>query len=231
MNLRKKSVSGVVVPSVVGRKAVPEKSLMSPTARVAVIDTRRGAGVCAAGHMQRIYFTALTPEQYIATEAHRQVIGDRVCPRCEKGRLYRHGTYGRGITGLVGQVLGLFVARFLCLACGGTVSYLPSFALSYRLVQAATFEAFLDGRFNRVDVQRRQSVLEDYRRRMTRFGVVVVRTVGCGFGRAPPAEGGAVWPWLKTACGGIESATRLLVAQFRITAFKRYQCHQPAGVR
>ena len=147
-----------------------------------------------------------------------------------KGRLHRHGTYGRGITGLVGQLLWLFVARFICLACGHTVSYLPNFALSYRIVQVATFEAFLDGKIDRRDVQRWQSVLADYRRRMTRFAVVLVRTVGCGFGRAPPADGGAGWPWLKGAYGGVASATRLLVAQFRITLFRRYQCHQPAEV-
>jgi len=180
--------------------------------------------------MQRIYFTALTPEGYIASEAHRQVIADRICPRCGKGRLHRHGTYGRGITGLVGQLLSLLVARFICGVCDHTVSYLPSFALSYRLVQVATFEAFLDGMLDRVDVQRWQSVLGDYRRRMTRFAAVLVRTVGCGFGRAPPTEGGAVWPWLKVACGGIESATRLLVATFKLTLFRRYQCHQPAEV-
>lgn len=180
--------------------------------------------------MQRIYFTALTPEQYIASEAHLQVIGDIICPRCGKGRLHRHGTYDRGITGMLGQLLSLLVARFICCGCDHTVSYLPSFALSYRLVQVATFEAFLDGKMDRVDVQRWQSVLEDYRRRMTRFAEIVVRTVGCGFGRAPPAAGGAVWSWLKGACGGIESATRLLVATFKITLFRRYQCHQPAEV-
>jgi transposase-like protein len=79
--------------------------------------------------MQRIYFTALTPEQYIASEAHRQVSADIICPRCGKGRLHRHGTYGRGITGMVGQLLRLLVARFICLVCGHTVSYLPTFAL------------------------------------------------------------------------------------------------------
>jgi hypothetical protein len=180
--------------------------------------------------MQRIYFTALTPEQYIASEAHRQVRADIICPRCGEGRLHGHGTYGRGITGMVGQLIGLLVARFICLVCGHTVSYLPNFAFAYRIVQVATFEAFLDWQIDRVDVQRWQTVLADYRRRMTRFAVVLVRTVGCGFGRAPPADGGAVWPWLKGACGGLESATRLLVAQFRITLFRRYQCHQPAGV-
>jgi len=178
--------------------------------------------------MQRIHPTALTPEQYIATEAHRQVIGELVCPRCGKGRLHRHGKYDRGITGLVGQLLGVCVARFLCLACGGTVSYLPSFALSYRIVQAATFEAFLDRKIDRSDVQHWQSVVQDYQRRMIRFAPELVRTVGCGFGRAPPAEAGAVWSWLKGACDGLPSAARLLVANFRITLFRRYQCHQPA---
>lgn len=178
--------------------------------------------------MQRIYFTAQTPEEYIASEAHRQVIADLVCPQCRKGRLQRHGTYGRGITGVLGQLLSLLVARFLCGICDHTVSYLPSFALSYRLVQVATFEAFLDGKIDRVDVQRWQSVLADYRRRMTRFAVALVRTVGCGLGRAPPAQGGAVWSWLKGACGGVEPATRLLVATFKITLFRRYQCHQSA---
>lgn len=180
--------------------------------------------------MQRIYFTALSPEEYIVSEAHRQVIAETLCPRCGKGRLQRHGSYGRGSTGLLGQLLSLLVARFICGGCDHTVSYLPSFALSYRLVRAATFEAFLDGMLDRVDVQRWQSVLGDYRRRMTRFAKIVVRTVGCGLGRAPPAEGGAVWPWLKGACGGVESATRLLVATFNLTLFRRYQCHQPAVV-
>ena len=180
--------------------------------------------------MQRIYLTALSPEEYVASEAHRQVIAELICPRCGKGRLRRHGTYRRGITGMVGQLLWLLVARFICLVCAHTVSYLPSFALSYRIVQVATFEAFLDGMLDRVAVQRWQSVLADYRRRMTRFAEVVVRTVGCGFGRAPPVAGGAVWSWLKGACGGMESATRLLVATFHITLFRRYQCHQPAEV-
>ncbi|MBI4621968.1 MAG: hypothetical protein HY736_01960 [Verrucomicrobia bacterium] len=81
--------------------------------------------------MQRIYLTALSPEEYIATEAHRQVTADIVCPRCGKGRLQRHGKYGRGITGLLGQLLWLLVARFICGVCDHTVSYLPNFALSY----------------------------------------------------------------------------------------------------
>jgi hypothetical protein len=47
----------------------------------------------------------------------------------------------------------------------------------YRIVRVATFEAFLDGMIDRIDVQHWQSVLADYRRRMTRFAGIVVRTV------------------------------------------------------
>ena len=102
--------------------------------------------------MQRIYPKALTPEQYITSEAHRQVIADLICPRCGKGRLQRHGKYGRGITRVLGQLLWLFVARFIRCMYDHAVSYLPSFALSYRIVQVATFEAFLDAMLDRVEI-------------------------------------------------------------------------------
>ncbi|MBE7537893.1 MAG: hypothetical protein HS122_05730 [Opitutaceae bacterium] len=180
--------------------------------------------------MQRIHPTALSPEQYIETEAHRQVRGEGLCPRCGKGRLQRHGFYSRGVTGVAGQELRVLVARFICAACRGTVSYLPGFALSYRLVQVSTFEAFLEGEFWRREVQRWLSVLEDYRRRMLGYATELWRRVGCGLGRAPPASSRAMWPWLKAACGGLTSAARRLVAEFRTTLFRQYQCHQPAGV-
>ncbi len=178
--------------------------------------------------MQRIYPCEQTPEQYLETEGHRQVRSELSCPRCgSRGPLHRHGGYPRDITGGVGQVLRIWIARFLCLGCGRTVSYLPDFALSYRLVRVATFEAFLDGKQERHEVQRWQVLLQDYRRRMAAFAGYVWRVVGCGFGRAPPGNGRS-WPWLREACGSLSSAARQLVAEFRIGLFRRYQCHQPA---
>jgi len=178
--------------------------------------------------MQRILPWAQTPEVYWASEAHREVRAETVCPRCGTlGPLHRHGTYPRSITGEVMKILEILVARFLCLACCRTVSYLPEFALSYRLVRAATFEAFLAGERGRVDVQRWETHLVTYRRRMEVFAPELGRRIGCGLGRAPPRDG-RLWPWLKEACGGIEPATRRLVGEFKVTLFKRYQCHQPA---
>jgi len=178
--------------------------------------------------VQRIYPCELTPEEYVATEAHCQVRPDEICPICgECDCLQCHGTYERGITQKTGIVGSMSVARFLCVKTGRTVSYLPSFALSYRLVQASTFEAFLEGRLDRRDVQRWAELLRQYSRRMRVFGSELLRVVGGGFGRAPPAPS-ALWPYLKEACGSLAAATRRLVTQFNITLFGRYQCHQPA---
>jgi hypothetical protein len=178
--------------------------------------------------MQCIYHCDLTPEEYVATKAHLQVRPDEICPICgECDCLECHGTYERGITNGQGKIDSMSVARFLCVKTGRTVSYLPSFALSYRVVQASTFEAYLEGRFDRRDVQRWAELLRQYSRRMRVFGAELLRVVGGGFGRAPPAPS-ALWPYLKEACGSLAAATRRLVTQFKITLFARYQCHQPA---
>ena len=142
--------------------------------------------------VQRIYLCDLTPEEYVATEAHRQIRPDEICPICGGcDCLQAHGTYERGITQKTGIVGSMCVARFLCVETGRTVSYLPSFALSYRLVQASTFEAFLEGRLERQDVQRWAELLRQYSRRMRVFGAELLRVVGGGFGRAPPAPSAA----------------------------------------
>lgn len=178
--------------------------------------------------MQRIYPWESTIEQYVESEGHRQVEGERVCPRCRRaGRLHRHGGYSRWVTNATGAAVAIIVARFLCQGCERTVSYLPSFALSYRLVRTATVEAFLDGRHEGRDVQAYEALLRAYRRRMQSFAREMIRVVGFGLGLDPPPVAG-LWRWLKEACGGLAAATRQLVTHFRVTTLRRYQCHQPA---
>jgi transposase-like protein len=178
--------------------------------------------------MQRIEECASSAEEYVQSEGHRQVRPELSCPQCgRRQRLHRHGSYGRSVTGAVGKVLRILVARFLCRGCRRTVSYLPGFALSYRVVATATVEAFLDRQSSRRDVQAWELLLRGYERQMAANAAEVVRTVGCGLGRAPPLVEG-LWPWWKAACGSLAAATRQLATQFRITLFRRYQCHQPA---
>jgi|SRR5665213_947384 len=178
--------------------------------------------------MQRVQACEQSPEEYMRSEGHRQVRPELSCPRCgARRRLHRHGCYGRSVTDVVGKAVRILVVRFLCRGCRRTVSYLPWFALPYRVVATATVEAFFGGERRRRDVQAWELLLRGYERRMAAHAAEVVRTVGCGFGRAPPLVEG-LWPWWKAACGSLAAATRQLATQFRITLFKRYQCHQPA---
>ena len=179
--------------------------------------------------MQRVYPCALSPQDYQQIQAHRAVRAEAVCPRCGAAAgLHRHGSYQRWITDKLGGWLRIWIARFWCRACRRTVSYLPDFALPYRLVAVASFAAYLDGRDQERAVQCWQARLREYRRQMDGFATQLVRSVGCGLGRAPPGDG-QLWPWLKEACGSLGAAARELVSTFQIGLFKRYQCHQPAG--
>jgi transposase-like protein len=178
--------------------------------------------------MQRIYPCSLSPEEYLERGAYRKVIPERACPRCgSEGRLHHHGSYERRTTANSGLVIRIMVARFLCIECGGTVSYLPEFALSYRLVQTSTFEAFLDSKLDRRDVQRWFDLLRQYSRKMLDNGIELLRFLGDKYGRGPPGPK-TLWLLLKREFGSLAAATSRLVIQFRITVFGRYQCHQPA---
>ena len=178
--------------------------------------------------MQRIYPCELTVEQYVATEMERQVVAESVCPRCQSARgLRRHGCYGRWVTAEDGAAVLILVARFLCAGCERTISYLPTFALPYRIIAAATFQAFLSGDWRASAVDRWADLLRSYERRMHAFHPQLLRVIGRGLGRAPPG-GKAFWPWLKDACGSMTAATRRLVEHFKITVFRSYQCHQPS---
>lgn len=76
----------------------------------------------------------------------------RCSHRAAKATCLSAGVYQRGVTGALGHSLEILIARFLCRACGGTVSYLPDFALSYRLVAVRSFEAYLDAHYHRREV-------------------------------------------------------------------------------
>jgi hypothetical protein len=200
----------------------------------------RGRVVCgvfvgfplAAGSvaMQRIFSSPWTPEEYVATQAHRQIIPDSVCPSCERATpLHRHGNYPRWVVSVLGALWRLRIARFFCPLCRRTISYLPDFALTYRVLGPDSFGAYLDERHERPDVRRWWTLLSTYRRRFEAFGAELIRSVGAGLGLAPPLSPQGLWPWIKRAGDSLTTVTRRLVTTFRIGLLRRYQCHQPAG--
>lgn len=178
--------------------------------------------------VQRIYKTSLTPQEYSQSQAQQEVIAETYCPHCQSSPLHRHGVYWRWVS-WCSRVVRIAIARFLCPTCKHTVSYLPDFALSYRLVNAMAVEGFFEGLKQSDQVQSWLPVLGSYQGRMERFGPELIQWVGSGLGLAPPSQEEPLWCWLKKACGSLRSATRQLVEEFKITLFHRYQCHQPLG--
>jgi hypothetical protein len=144
-------------------------------------------------------------------------------------KLHRHCRYQRWVVTLLGELLRIWIARFLCPLCRLTVSYLPDFALTYRVLQVQTFEAFLNCEIDRPDVWRFAGLLASYQHRLHQFSSELIRTVGAGLGLPPPRSSQGLWPWLKKAGKGLRPLTRRLVTDFKISLFKRYRCHQPAG--
>lgn len=180
--------------------------------------------------MQRIYRSTWTPEEYVETEAHLQIIPESTCPCCQgKVRLHRHGGYRRWLITRLAEAMLLWIARFLCPACWHTISYLPDFAFSYRPLQPETFQAYIENQVELPDVRRNSEGLRRYKLEIEDFAVELIRTVGAALGRPPPCPPRGFWPWIKKAGEGLRPLTRRLVTDFKITLFKRYRCHQPAG--
>jgi hypothetical protein len=108
------------------------------------------------------------------------------------------------------------------------VSLLPSFALSYRLLNSELAERSLLGRPLQGAEQRWTSLLQSYRRRAQRFSQQLIALIGTGFGLAPPKEPevGTLLSWLTGLCGGLGPATEQLVNRWAVTLFGLYRCHQ-----
>jgi hypothetical protein len=179
--------------------------------------------------MQRVYEVKLSPEDYQQQDAGAKVEPEAQCPSClKKARLHRHGFYFRAVTSSKGIVLLIRVARFLCSLCRRTISYLPDFALSYRLVNARTVDRFLKGDHQSPDVQRCHDRLLSYRASMCAFLPTLIRRVGRAFDWIPKALD-PCWAGMMRACGSLATATRQRVSRLGVTLFAQYSCHQSAS--
>lgn len=107
------------------------------------------------------------------------------------------------------------------------MSLLPSFALSYRLLNSELVERFLRGQALQGAEQRWVALLQSYRARAQKFCPRLIGLIGMGFGLAPPKnEVGELVSWLTRLCGGLGSATEQLVNRWGLTLFGIYGCHQ-----
>ena len=179
--------------------------------------------------MQQIQSVPLCPPDYARSDFQDQIVAPSQCPQClDNHGLHRHGRYLRSVSWCL-RIVSIWVARFLCRRCRRTVSRLPDWALSYRLVNAQTTQRFLDGERTDPEIAHWRAILHSYEKDLDAFAPQLIRTVHTGLGMPPPLPTEPPWPWIKKACVTLQSATRQLISQFRITLFGRYRCHQPCG--
>jgi hypothetical protein len=181
--------------------------------------------------MQKIYPCSLSPEEYNKTEHHSQVQCDSVCPHCQKALGLRAlGYYIRWITTLLGTPLQIRVRRFRCRSCKGNVSYLPSFAQTYRVVHPQIVQDFIDGQQPSNAMQRWWGLLQAYRRSWQKWAQTLRQELGCAFGR--PAENetdSSFWQRLRKHGGSVMELMIQLIKGWKVTLFGRYCCHQQRG--
>lgn len=77
------------------------------------------------------------------------------------------------------------------------MSYLPDFALTYRVLGPETFQRFLQRELDRPDVRTFLDLCASDERRWHRLAPELIRTLEAGLGLAPPRSHQGLWPWLK----------------------------------
>ncbi len=119
---------------------------------------------------------------------------------------------------------------FFCGQCRLTVSYLPHFALTYRLLHVDMVEAYFDGKKLEPVQEKWRELLGCYWRKFQQYAPQLRRVVGAGLGLSP-TDPAALWSWLKAAVGSLAQVTARLVESWKLTLFNSYRCHRPGQRR
>lgn len=183
--------------------------------------------------MQLIRAVPVNAEQYVAENYQRQIRPPRKCPHCGAVKtLWALCYYQRYVSRLkTSSTLQMWVRRFECCKCGGTVSILPSFAQPYRFVQNETVERFFRGPPYSTDVSRWLTPLRRYWKKFLIWIPEIDSVLGSTLGLSPPHAAGNEWrAVIAAAHGEVNVCTERLVSLFRITLFGRYRCHQPKSL-
>lgn len=126
----------------------------------------------------------------------------------------------------IGRLLLIWIARFLCPACGRTTSLLPSFALPYRMMATDTLQAFLQGRMDEPGIAQHWDLLQACRRRWENRAAGIEAVTGAFFGPAgdEPAPQRLLAAMLAK-WGGLRQAGVQLLELFGETPLGRHRIH------
>ena len=179
--------------------------------------------------MQVIQAVPVSAEQYAKDNFQRQIRPPRTCPHCGAVKtLWALCYYPRNLTRLkTSDTLRIWIRRFQCCKCDGTVSILPSFAQPYRVVQNTTVEKFFQGPPYGTDVTWWVAPLRRYWKKFLIWIPELDSVLGSTLGLSPPYTAGNEWrAVIAAAYGEVDVCTECLVFHFRITLFGRYRCHE-----
>lgn len=179
--------------------------------------------------MQVVRSVPVSAGEYVSQAFHETIERPGTCLLCRAEKRFEAlGYYQRGIT-LGRRVVTIFVRRFRCLECGRTASVLPSFAQPYRLVQNAVIHEYFETE-TVAPSSPWKVILRNYWKRFRRWLPELRKALTSDPEKPPPFDTGPqAWSWLQKAVGKLEAITDFLIAEFQITPFGRYRCHQRAA--
>jgi Domain of unknown function (DUF6431) len=171
------------------------------------------------------------PESYLKSGAERSMTPPSPCPHCGSHRKLRLlGYYERFITTTTGALERMKVRRFRCRDCRHSVSLLPNFCLSYRLVRGESVARFLRGDgIDALDLPWQELLLRCRRRFeswIPQLGELTHSAFGVHWNGLPSH---LVWTGMEVFFGGWTEARHRILGKCGVTMLGAYCCHA-AGV-
>ncbi|MFT3990590.1 MAG: DUF6431 domain-containing protein [Luteolibacter sp.] len=170
------------------------------------------------------------PEYYASSGAERRIPPPSSCPNCKCPRRPRLlGYYQRYVSAKTGEPIQLKIRRFRCTHCRRTVSLLPDFCLSYRVVRGESVARFLRG--NGIDASdlRWHGLLVGCRKKfaswLPELGSMIHQTFGLHWEK-PSIQ--SVWMGIEQHFGGWIEARCHVLSKCGVTLLGAYRCHRPA---
>lgn len=170
------------------------------------------------------------PEQYVREAAHRRISRPKACPKCAAvARIRALCYYDRWVTcSDLRKLVSIKVRRFRCFSCRVTISMLPDFALTYRLVETDTVDRFLSGSRSGQGLDIWSAHLALYQRRLESRIPATLNALAETYGLLDlPRSVVPLWGELCQAFGDARRLAARLVADLGITVFGVYRCHRP----
>jgi hypothetical protein len=167
------------------------------------------------------------PESYVQSGAERRMTPPTPCPNCGCHRKLRLlGYYERFVSTMAGGLARMKVRRFRCRDCRLTVSLLPDFCISYRLVRGESVARFLRGDGIEAPDLPWQDLLFNCQKKFSAWIPELEELLHVGFGvQCQGLSPKQAWIGMETHFGDWTKARFQILAKCGATMLGRFCCH------